>query len=132
MYEIVVGIDQDVTRARAQAREITEMPFDPADIHVTLVHDFERNPEAASVTQVASVRRAKEILDDAGIDVSLEGTSGKPANGILEAAEENDANLIVLAGRKRTPAGKVLFGSVTQAVILDSDRSVLVVNAESS
>nr|WP_276414161.1 universal stress protein [Halomicroarcula sp. XH51] len=38
--------------------------------------------------------------------------------------------MIVLAGRKRSPAGKALFGSVTQDVILGTDRSVLVVSSE--
>ena len=130
MYEIVVGIDRDETRARTQATEITEMPLDPESIHVTLVHDFEENREGAKVTQVAAVRRAKELLEEAGVDVSLEGTSGKPASGILEVADARDANLVVLAGRKRSPAGKALFGSVTQDVILGTDRSVLVVSSD--
>lgn len=130
MYEIVVGIDRDETRARTQATEITEMPLDTESIHVTLVHDFEENREGARVTQVAAVRRAKELLEEEGMDVSLEGTSGKPASGILEVADARDADLIVLAGRKRSPAGKALFGSVTQDVILGTDRSVLVVSSD--
>jgi nucleotide-binding universal stress UspA family protein len=39
--------------------------------------------------------------------------------------------MICVAGRKRTPTGKVLFGSVTQAVILDTERPVLVCSAKS-
>lgn len=130
MYEIVVGIDQDETRARTQAAELLELPLDYDSVHVTLVHDFEENREGASVTQVAAVRRAKELLEEADVDVSLEGTSGKPAAGILEVADAKDADLVVLAGRKRSPAGKALFGSVTQDVILGTDRSVLVVSSD--
>jgi nucleotide-binding universal stress UspA family protein len=130
MYEIVVGIDRDEARARAQATELTTMPLDTESVHVTLVHDFEENREGASVTQVAAVRRARELLEEAGVDVSLEGTSGKPASAILEVADARDANLVVLGGRKRSPAGKALFGSVTQDVILGTDRSVLVVTAD--
>ena len=52
---------------------------------------------------------------------------GDPATEILDTADEVDADLIALAGRrKRSPAGKALFGSTTQAVILETDRSVLV------
>ncbi|MFC7018163.1 MULTISPECIES: universal stress protein [Haloarcula] len=130
MYEIVVGIDRDETRARAQATELTSLPLDTESVHVTLVHDFEQNREGAFVTQIASVRRAKELLEDAGIDVSLEGTSGDPGAAIRQVADDQDADLIVLAGRKRSPAGKALFGSVTQDVILGTDRSVLVVSSE--
>jgi len=45
-------------------------------------------------------------------------------NAIVEAAQEHDVDVIFLAGRKRSPAGKVLFGSVTQGVALSTERPV--------
>ncbi len=130
MYRILVGIDEDDNRAKAQAREIVEMPLDHDEIEVILLHSFEDNPSGASIGQVSSVRRAKEILDNAGVDVELEADSDEPAVAITNHADRIDADLIVVSGRKRTPTGKVLFGSVTQAVILDSNRSVLVCNVK--
>lgn len=130
MYEIVAAIDDNEQRAKAQAEAIVDMPLDFSDVRVTILHDFTDNPSGASVTQVSSVRRANEIFEDAGIDVVLEESSGRPTEAILELADEVDADMIVLAGRKRTPTGKVLFGSVTQGVILDTDRSVLVCSAK--
>ncbi|EMA19495.1 MULTISPECIES: universal stress protein [Haloarcula] len=126
MYEIVAGIDKSEARGTAIAEAITEIPMDASEVRVTLLHDFEENPEGASVDQVASVRRAREVLEDAGVEVALEESSGEPADAILRLADEHDADMIVVAGRKRTPTGKVLFGSVTQSVILGTDRSVLV------
>ena len=126
MYEIVAGIDKSEARGTAIAEAITEIPIDASQVRVTLLHDFEENPEGASVDQVASVRRAREVLEDAGVEVTLEESSGEPADAILRLADEQDAEMIVVAGRKRTPTGKVLFGSVTQSVILGTDRSVLV------
>ena len=58
--------------------------------------------------------------------VDLAESSGDPADAIISTADELDADMIVLAARKRTPTGKVLFGSVTQAVLLGTDRPVLV------
>jgi nucleotide-binding universal stress UspA family protein len=129
MYEIVLGVDDDEARARAQANALADMPLDQESVHATIIHDFTHNPEGASVAQVASVRRARDILEEAGIEVTLDESSGDPATQIVAEAEERDADLICVAGRKRTPAGKVLFGSVTQAVILDTDRPVLVCSA---
>ncbi|AEM56019.1 universal stress protein UspA [Haloarcula hispanica N601] len=130
MYEIVAGIDKSEARGTAIAEAITEVPMDTSQVRVTLLHDFEENPEGASVDQVASVRRAREVLEEAGVEVALEESSGEPADAILRLADEQDADMIVVAGRKRTPTGKVLFGSVTQSVILGTDRSVLVCSGE--
>lgn len=128
MYEIVVGVDRNEQRAKAAANAITEMPLEVENVHVTLLHDFTDNPEGASVTDVAAVRRAREIFENAEFDVTLEETSGDPAEELVEVADDVDANLIVVGGRKRTPTGKVLFGSVTQGVILSTERPVLVVS----
>jgi nucleotide-binding universal stress UspA family protein len=53
-------------------------------------------------------------------------SSGDPAQAIIDVADEADADLIVVGGRRRSLAGKALFGSVTQRVILNAGRSVLV------
>ena len=126
MYHIVMAVDQSEERALAEADAVLGLPRDASDVHVTILHDFTNNPSGASVTQVSSVRRAKERLEEGGVDVDLTESSGDPAEAIIETADELDADMIVLAARKRTPTGKVIFGSVTQAVILGTDRPVLV------
>lgn len=127
MYRIVAGIDEDEQRARACARAVADLPGPSAEQKVWLLHTFGDNPSGASAPQVRSVREATRVLEEAGIEVELSESSGDPATEILDTADEVDADLVALAGRrKRSPAGKALFGSTTQAVILESDRSVLV------
>lgn len=126
MYKVLLAVDENKDRAEAQATSITDLPGTD-EIEVVVFHDFVENPSGASVTQVGSVRRAVDILEEAGISHSLTEASGEPSETILKVAEEEDADLISLAGRDKTPTGKVLFGSVTQAVILNADRPVMVV-----
>ena len=124
MKDVLFGIDQDVDRAVAQVNTVLEL-FDADNIHAYLLHDFVDNPEGASVVQVDSVKRAEELLEDAGVPVDLREGSGDPAESIIESAEAIDADAICIAGRKRSPAGKMLFGSVSQSVILNTQRPVL-------
>ncbi|UIP00258.1 universal stress protein [Halobaculum sp. CBA1158] len=126
MYHVVLGVDEDEEHARAAAGEITNLPGEGEGVEVTIVHVFQDNPSGASATQVASVRKAQELLEADGIEVDVTESSGDPADAIIETADEADSDLIVVGGRKRSPAGKALFGSVTQTVILNGGRPVMV------
>jgi nucleotide-binding universal stress UspA family protein len=130
MYEYLIAVDGDEARATAQAQTVADQPKNAEDIRATILHVFSGGGEAESVQQIAAVRLARDILEDAGIEVTLDETSGDPTTAILETAEHVDAKRICVAGRKRTPTGKVLFGSVSQGVILSTTRPVLVCSAD--
>jgi nucleotide-binding universal stress UspA family protein len=51
---------------------------------------------------------------------------GRTARGILDAAQEQEAGLIVMGSRGRSDLAGLLLGSVTHKVIQLSDRPVLV------
>lgn len=126
MYHVVIGVDDNEQRAIACARAAADLPGDASEKRVTIIHSFTDNPSGASATQIGSVREAESLLEEHGIEVQVTESSGDPADQILETAENVDANLIIVAGRKRSPTGKALFGSVTQSVILNADRPVMV------
>lgn len=125
MTRVLLSIDADESRARAQVETALDL-FDTDGLSVDLLHVFEENPEGASASQLASVRRAEEMLKDAGVESTVHGESGDPADRIINYAENIEADAICIAGRKRSPAGKVVFGSVTQDVILNTAEPVLV------
>lgn len=126
MYHVLVAVDKTESRALAQATAVIGLPESATAVQVTLLHSFTDNPSGASAMQVAGVRRAQEVLEDAGIETDVVETSGNPADTILDVAEERDVDCICVGGRKRSPAGKALFGSVAQSVILTAKRPVLI------
>lgn len=129
MYEYLVTVDGNEERARAQAEVVADQPENAGDIHATILHVFDED-DAMPVREIEAATLARDILEEAGIDVDLDGAVGDPTTAILEKAEQVDANRICVAGRKRTPTGKVIFGSVTQGVILSTTRPVLVCSAD--
>ncbi len=138
MYKILAAIDMDEERAVHQAQTIADMPQAEGEIEVYLMHTYPEGassqkiddlmhtfPEGPSAEQIESVRRASDILDDQGISYQLLEKRGDLSKAILEKADEVEASLICISGRKQTPVGKALFGSVAQAVILNTSRPVL-------
>ena len=58
------------------------------------------------------------------------GMTGSPARSILEAAQQEGSHLIVLGTNQRKGFERMLIGSVTQEVIRDAGRDVLIVPVE--
>ena len=73
------------------------------------------------------LERAEEVAKEYGVEVEthLLVRGLEPADDIITFSEENNADLIVMGVRKRSPVGKLLFGSVAQRVILNTDIPVI-------
>lgn len=125
MYTILVPIHPERHGVDNQVNAITSMPH-AQEIKAVLFHAFSDNPQGLSVSQVGAVRHAKEALERAGLTVELEESSGPAVFEILRLAKRLDVNMICIGGRKRSPVGKALFGSVAQGIILAADRPVMI------
>jgi len=90
--------------------------------------DYTPDDAEAGAAQFAA-DLADEILGDLDVEYETAGYLGKKAEKTLRAADEYDCDHIFLAGRKRSPTGKAIFGDATQKVILDTDGPVTVVTA---
>ncbi len=125
MYTILVPIHPDRHGVDNQVSAITSLP-NAQEVKAVLFHAFSDNPQGLSVSQVGAVRHAKEALEKAGVAVELEESSGPAVFEILHLAKRLDVNMICIGGRKRSPVGKALFGSVAQGIILGADRPVMI------
>jgi len=129
MYQVLLPVDESESRALAQADYVAGLPGEGEAVKATLLYVFTDDTPSdvpRSVMRVTSVRRASERLEAAGVDVTVLEDSVQTVENILRHADEIDADTIVLGGRKRSPAGKAIFGSVTQSVIRNTERPVVV------
>lgn len=126
MFTVVVAIDDDNDQAVSQAETIVDLAAEGLNVQALLLHVFHDNPEGASVAQIGAVDHARELLEAADVRTELHELSGDPATQILAFAEDQDADALCVAGRKQSPSRKAVFGSVTQSVLLNSDRPVFV------
>ena len=78
--------------------------------------------DSIDMDEVRSVAKsiASEAAEDLDVPHESAGLMGAPADRVTTYAEENDARYIVVSGRKRSPTGKALFGSVTQSILLNA------------
>lgn len=68
-----------------------------------------------------------EVVD---VDYELVGLVGNPSEEIIRYADDVGARYIVVGGRARSPTGKALFGSVSQSILLKSDRPVVTITEQ--
>lgn len=68
---------------------------------------------------------AEESIDAIERPYESIGLVGDPSSELVRFAADNDASYIVMGGRKRSPTGKAVFGSVSQSVILNADTAVV-------
>lgn len=131
------GIDQGLALAKALGSSVilltvsepwTPMGVDAAGLAVTeyaLADEYEKAAEVAG----------KDILDKAMQNAKAAGVAAEPiyigrkypADGIIECAKTNNADLIVMASHGRRGLQRVLLGSQALQVLTHSTVPVLVV-----
>ncbi|THE63842.1 universal stress protein [Salinadaptatus halalkaliphilus] len=143
MYSVLIPLDEDKQRADEQVDTLLSLPGDADELSVTLLHvveEIDTVPDEAGATVIEdineslpelrgtpdAVEQTTRRLEDAGVETDFQRMVGDAADGILHIARENDVDAIILGSRKRSPVGKAVFGSVSQEVILETERTVMV------
>jgi nucleotide-binding universal stress UspA family protein len=110
LLEIAGPLDMSVVLLRVNE------PIAPAVIEASrhvIVDDIEgrRRDALEYLAPIAVGLRAR------GVDVDTVVRRGEPATEILAAARETDADLVAMTTHGRTGLGRLLFGSVAEAVL---------------
>jgi nucleotide-binding universal stress UspA family protein len=121
---VLLAVDDDTDRSEKQARLVCDL-FDPETVRVIVQHNFSMDDTETTLADLPSVDTAESTLTEAGFEVELYETTGKTGVSIVDTAEKFDADVVCLYARRRSPTGKMLFGSTAQNVIQSTERAVL-------
>ncbi|ELZ90126.1 universal stress protein [Haloferax sulfurifontis] len=77
-------------------------------------------------------RVAREAFDGLDLDYRIVADIGPEADTILETARWEGCDHLFIAGRRRSPAGKLISRDMTQSVMLNFDGPVTVLLGEES
>lgn len=97
-----------------------------------LVLASERAPDPRKARGVTDTRSLEERLTETGLEHELRTVPRRddPADDILDAVEHDTVDLVVLGIRRRTPIGKILLGSTSQRVAIESPVPVVLVKPD--
>lgn len=129
---IVAAVDQS-DRATLVAEE-AESLAEGFDDTVHIVHALKRSefldsglassrtdrPVDAEEIRKAAAETAEDAAGNLNISYESVGLIGNPADEVVKYADEQDTRYIVVSPRKRSRAGKALFGSTAQSILLNT------------
>jgi nucleotide-binding universal stress UspA family protein len=75
----------------------------------------------------ATLKEAGEQVDEAGVKVETFARQGDPADAILDVAEEQNADLIIVGNKGMSGAKRFLLGSVPNKVSHHAPCSVMII-----
>lgn len=85
----------------------------------------------AGFAQSGDVHSVEDRLADCGVEYELAQPVGvDAAEQLLTTMQRDDAELLVIGIRHRSPVGKLLLGSVSQHLLLQCQKPVLAVKPE--
>ncbi|OYR48233.1 universal stress protein [Halorubrum sp. Ea8] len=139
MYRVLLPVGGDVEHVLAAADAVASLPNAADEVEAVILNVYEGFEVSGEGGRVDSedvwneenypeaVGTVEDRLAEAGVETARRREHGDPAETIIEVAAELDVDNITMSGRRRSPTGKMLFGSTTQSVLLAADRPVTVI-----
>ncbi|MFA9516846.1 universal stress protein [Halopenitus sp. H-Gu1] len=102
------------------AHVYTEEEFDRSRERLNIDPDSEESTPDHVAGRHASIRDLEDRMEEDDIATHVRGIVGDRGQSIVELAEEFEADRVIVGGRKRSPTGKAVFGSLAQEVMLSA------------
>ena len=131
MSGIVVGYVASPEGEAAIRQGIAEAKLRSCTVVVVYSDHGSQLDSATALERAEALDRVHALLHASDVDHDLRHlVRGKdPVRDVLDVADEMQADLIVIGIRRRTPVGKLVLGSNSQSILLESRIPVLAVKA---
>jgi nucleotide-binding universal stress UspA family protein len=127
---IVIGYSADPFGRAALEHGIAEAKLRGTTLQVINSSSGESYVDAR-FAQPAEIHDVERHLDECGVEFELTQPVGvDTAEELLKAMGRDDAELLVIGIRHRSPVGKLLLGSVSQQLLLECPKPVLAVKPD--
>jgi nucleotide-binding universal stress UspA family protein len=141
MNAIVVGTDGSPGAEAAVQKVIELVPGAGVTAHLVCAFPGKSTLERIGLTakqEPADLRgvaadvlaRAEHRFDEAGFTVQKYAREGDPAGAIMDVADEQDAELIVVGARGHSALRRFMLGSVTGKLAHNATKSLLIVQED--
>jgi nucleotide-binding universal stress UspA family protein len=115
-----VGGSEDSLRALSRALDRAREAGDELTVAVL---DNPESPRAVDEVE----REVRERLTDSAVEATVRRLEGDPGSQLVDVAEREGFDRIVLGGGETSPLGKISLGSIAEFVILNAGVSVTLV-----
>lgn len=119
--DVLVGIGSPDESVAALERTARQAAATGDSVTVAIVGDHPTEARERLETESSSV------ADDAGIDVSIRHLDGDPGSQLVDVAEAEGFDELVIGGGSESPMGKITIGSTAEFVLLNAHTTVTLV-----
>ena len=120
--KLLLGIGGTESSVDALGRTIDRVAATGDDLTVAVYDDPEVDESIDSVETTV-----RDVLAEHAVDVDVRRLEGEAGARLVELAEREQFDRIVLGGGERSPMGKIRIGSVTEFVLLNASTTVSLV-----
>lgn len=120
--KVLLGIGGSEDSIRALERTVERAVAAGDDLTVAIVE----NPNTETTPDELE-ERVRGLLAEAGLDADVRQLTGDPGSRLVDLAEAEEFDQLVLGGGRRSPMGKIQIGSIAEFVLLNSRTTVTLV-----
>ena len=119
---VLLGIGGSDDSLRALEKTVDRAKTAGDDLTVAILENPESDREPEDIDE-----RVHETLDEAEFSAEVRHVSGDPGSELVDLAEREGFDQLVLGGGQRSPMGKIKLGHIAEFVLLNSPVTVTLV-----